>query len=282
MKLYKYCTINQNSLSVLRDSKIWFSRPDALNDPFEFRYKISMDISDEQKKEILSTCQGLSGGVRALLPFAGKPSMSDLNKILNDPVAFQEFQHAAVSSIKKRHGVFCLSTDKANILMWSHYGDEHKGMCIEFDMNIMRKAGLIAYEVQYEPNEYETIYFCDNEIDQFRKVALHKAPCWDYEKEYRIIRKNEDTESSNGFLVDFPPEAITGIYLGAKSSIPIRIVEKQDCPECKQKTIGGRKTARTPSKEVQAAISEIQAAMPGRNISITEAIFHDDRYEIIF
>lgn len=35
MKLYKYSTIGDNSISVLLDRYVWFGKPSALNDPFD-------------------------------------------------------------------------------------------------------------------------------------------------------------------------------------------------------------------------------------------------------
>lgn len=33
----------------------------------------------------------------------------------------------------KKYGVFCASSDCNNELLWAHYADSHKGICIGFD-----------------------------------------------------------------------------------------------------------------------------------------------------
>jgi hypothetical protein len=30
-------------------------------------------------------------------------------------------------------GIYCVSTNYDDVLMWSHYADSHKGICLEFD-----------------------------------------------------------------------------------------------------------------------------------------------------
>jgi|SRR5580658_5344823 hypothetical protein len=38
-----------------------------------------------------------------------------------------------MSSFERRHGVLCLSEAPANLLMWAHYADSHRGFVVEFD-----------------------------------------------------------------------------------------------------------------------------------------------------
>ena len=39
MKYFKYQTINLNSISALKQKKLWYSSPKSYNDPFEFRIR---------------------------------------------------------------------------------------------------------------------------------------------------------------------------------------------------------------------------------------------------
>ena len=82
--------------------------------------------------------------------------------------------------------IFSLSSLRNSILMWSHYADSHKGLCIgyEFDQNYLTevKANLdvVEYRRTYNRDEYEfknifyELYFVKNEI-------------WEYENEFRLI-----------------------------------------------------------------------------------------------
>src|SRR5579864_957809 len=41
---------------------------------------------------------------------------------------------ATKAEIVGMHGALCFSRSWNNILMWSHYGDRHKGICLGFDL----------------------------------------------------------------------------------------------------------------------------------------------------
>jgi len=37
--------------------------------------------------------------------------------------------------IERQYGVLCFSRSWSNPLLWSHYGDKHRGMCLGFEVN---------------------------------------------------------------------------------------------------------------------------------------------------
>ena len=63
---------------------------------------------------------------------------------LNDPFelfALNRHTQAARKASKKfaadfnaTHGLLCFGADWSNAVMWSHYGDKHKGICLGFDV----------------------------------------------------------------------------------------------------------------------------------------------------
>ncbi|WEE25460.1 DUF2971 domain-containing protein [Aeromonas hydrophila] len=91
-------------------------------------------------------------------------------------------------------GVFCFSKDGKNMLMWSHYGDEHKGICIGYSNDrkptpnirpvIYGKYGVIKTSSLYKA-------FVKNDKDEQttieNEILLKKSSAWRYEKEYRLI-----------------------------------------------------------------------------------------------
>jgi len=93
-------------------------------------------------------------------------------------------------------GVCCFSTAWKNPLLWSHYGDKHRGICIGYDLN--RKPRPMPQKVIYGQNRMiKTSTLFDavvkgnqnthSELD--RDVLLRKAPGWRYEREWRLIDK---------------------------------------------------------------------------------------------
>ena len=88
--------------------------------------------------------------------------------------------------------VICLTDDPYNILMWSHYADFHKGICLGF-----YNWGL-TYPINYTDN-FPTIDFRITDerqrITDIHTVLHTKSKVWEYEKERRIC-----------LVPDTPPE----------------------------------------------------------------------------
>jgi len=58
-------------------------------------------------------------------------------------IAFRKFK----KEMAKRFGLLCFSKSWKSPLLWSHYGDRHKGVALEFDIN-----EDIINEVSYKPD----------------------------------------------------------------------------------------------------------------------------------
>lgn len=91
-------------------------------------------------------------------------------------------------------GVCCFSTSYANPLLWSHYGDQHQGLCIGYGLDrdprptpqpvlyggsrSITTSALVAAFVRSDRSSAQA-------LDQ--AVLLRKARCWGYEQEWRLI-----------------------------------------------------------------------------------------------
>ncbi len=127
------------------------------------------------------------------------------------------------------YGIFCTSKKCNDILMWSHYADSHKGMCIGFHENITRYIyndaplwdELVRY---YDDHPFGEIYknltngcafnspdefmnYCDLSSELLRAALSVKHKSWSYENEVRIISEDHG-------LHDFQPGAIDHIIFG--------------------------------------------------------------------
>ncbi len=112
------------------------------------------------------------------------------------------------------HGIFCLSTDPRNILMWSHYGQHHKGIALQFEYARDPVNFSYVLPINYS-NRYPAInYFAGRE--DYSTLVLRKYCDWAYEKEWRLV-KNENAETYHSFC----HEALTGVILGCSANGPI-------------------------------------------------------------
>lgn len=100
--------------------------------------------------------------------------------------------------------IAALSEVKDSILMWSHYADNHKGFCIEYDTQSLIDN---IYPVFYSNKLYDATNFLKKqEVNILRVAAMNKLDIWKYEKEWRIISR--ETKKSD--------PKIKAIYLGSK------------------------------------------------------------------
>lgn len=109
-ELFKYRVVNTYTLSFLRTGAVYFSSPQELNDPFDVRF-VERDLRAEQqrfKDERLA--EGTDGALLAV---------AMMNVF--------EREHRA-GDVKTR--VYCLSEIVDSVLMWSHYADSHRGICV--------------------------------------------------------------------------------------------------------------------------------------------------------
>ncbi len=115
-------------------------------------------------------------------------------------------------------GICSLSSDYKNILMWSHYADNHKGFVVEFESpkkfnGYLTKPEylLISWPVEYK-NDMPIVTMGQKEgFESVKEQFLVKASDWKYEKEHRCLAH----ESGPG-IHSFHPSILKGIIAGSK------------------------------------------------------------------
>ena len=110
---------------------------------------------------------------------------------LNDPFEFlgvnlsdQEHRKAlnkTKKSISKDAGILCFSEIYTNPLLWGHYGDKHKGMCLGFE--VPKDA---VGKVHYVDSRLEFPRLNQLDEDFMKNLLYSKFSHWEYEKEHRI------------------------------------------------------------------------------------------------
>ena len=133
---------------------------------------------------------------------------------MNDPYEFacvrstDERSQAALDlnrdEVCKCAGVLCFSRSWSSVMMWSHYGDRHKGVVLGFDVSD-EELRPVDYDVQ------ELTVVGDLNVlptrEQLRLVNLlcgGKYSGWIYEKEVRVNAKRADMDEETGlYFADF-------------------------------------------------------------------------------
>ncbi|MCE1238630.1 MAG: DUF2971 domain-containing protein [Azonexaceae bacterium] len=213
-RFYKYRSMT-DPLSVERvkrmivECELYFAASSLFNDPFDLRPAFCLDASPEQRwAEFFRLSQKYQPHLteeqhRAEADAVLATSLSPEN-IIQTTQAIQALHSQALQEV----GGFCVSTKPDDILMWAHYADSHKGVCLEFDGLSTLMAN--AQKVSYAPKRVPINPYVDSKLEMVEKALLTKSLQWSYEDEWRLCRYKDGPG-----LVRYPPETLTGVILGA-------------------------------------------------------------------
>jgi len=158
--LYSFRPINKYSISDLIKNELTIADPDTFNDPFDTPLFSYLEFQSSQIKE--------------------NPDY-DIKPLID------AYKHIKVRCFVK-HKERSRKQPFENQLMWSHYADSHRGICIryKFDADITiedekEKIFSILYNVDYKleikPDNPKSLKF----------LLATKEKCWKYENEVRLV-----------------------------------------------------------------------------------------------
>ena len=121
-----------------------------------------------------------NGAFNGLLPLLGSERHVSTNKNMRSSFEQQihAFSDGMVGEINRIYRVYCLSTKADSTLMWSHYTNDHQGICLEFACdNIVFGS---AIQIQYS-REYPLLDFAIDGQDPLGMLPLFvKSDVWSY------------------------------------------------------------------------------------------------------
>ncbi len=220
MPLYKYMACpdgDQERMGwvkqILVQHQLFFASRQSFNDPFDCAIPSLSQIPGTFLK------QWAEEFVDRKFPDHSESEKSDKIDELMSVNALEKIRRGLQDTVDKA-SISCFSTVRDDILMWAHYADKHKGLCLEFDGSGNCKFFGDAQPVAYE--DYTPIPLHENAEHQMRRVILTKSKHWSYEKEYRIFKREKA-----GKNIDYPVELLTGIIFGCMTPDKVRADVKQ-------------------------------------------------------
>lgn len=127
--IYKFYRFNLNLIKTLINAELWFGEPKNQNDPYEAEFIIkgfAEELSDNIKSILIK--QMYPNHNIELIKEIYKNDFENKNLIAD----YSEF---IKKEIKKDFGICSFSKNCHDILLWTHYADGHKGLCLVFDKN---------------------------------------------------------------------------------------------------------------------------------------------------
>lgn len=222
-QLYHYQSFDLSDLDkerlsrILNDGEIYCSNPVDFNDPWDMKPLTRNLIIDgginDFREYILNHLN--NGGYSSQL----------IEKLTSNDVELQKIYDGQIEShwysFQKYFRAYCLTPKNDNLLMWSHYANKHKGICLEFKTD--NEVFGSAWKVEYF-NLYPFYNWKDN-ADPMR-FALIKSDCWRYEEEYRLLPKTpmvSDYIHQPYLMVDeynqliYPKDALLSVIIGCQA-----------------------------------------------------------------
>jgi Protein of unknown function (DUF2971). len=153
--------------------------------------------------------------------------LSDLNdpfELLAPELSTETLRIAFSRSLSEwagHFGIICLSKGPSNPLMWSHYGDRHRGICLGFDL-VDQYVMPINYSVERLKLDIER-WFSEGTLDEttMKLILSTKFGGWAYEDEVRLwLRLEERDAATNLFFKEFSADiSLREVILGPRCTL---------------------------------------------------------------
>lgn len=215
-RLYKYLEFNERTLESLVHDVLHFADPSKFNDPLDTRPSLEVDVEEGKLREILRVLVEQRVGdemTKALRtakirgPRAAEYTERQSRRLADRDLRKVEYYatdsdagdlksllgHKIEIELLRRYpgGIVCLGERATCPVMWSHYGEDHKGICIGYSV----PEATTVHQVKYGGSrsiKASTVAAMLTESDDARRevddaVLLRKASPWRYEREWRLL-----------------------------------------------------------------------------------------------
>jgi hypothetical protein len=92
----------------------------------------------------------------------------------------------------------CFSRNWDNLLLWSHYGASHTGVCLAFEIPDGDPGANYDTDVLYQPNLLQIRRSEDVNFDLANRLLRTKHESWSYEQEVRMFVGLNDPPDAKG------------------------------------------------------------------------------------
>ena len=222
--IYKYRSFDKNNYAInnLIHDNVWLSPPNKFNDPYDSLASVDVDlIIDKVHLKAIKNLIFLYGMTNEEI--AAMNTLPSVQKQIKETKeSGSKDLKGVLDSLRNSLNVCSFTENKDNLVMWSHYANNHSGFCIEYDLSkIERENKLIEYllPVIYTENIFEMTENLSRQL-KGKSVGnimllspLYKYKDWSYEKEWRLVLT--DLKKT---IDEFNMPKPKAIYLGTKIS----------------------------------------------------------------
>jgi hypothetical protein len=218
--LYKYYSAEVAKLVLENTTRKW-STPSQFNDPFDNQFELAFESpTPELAADNLRHFHEMIRSPIPLKPNQVGPLTDEIEYIRQIHAANPSFKYtqddiayllegemevmqkltkdvpkydAEIRRLMADTSIFCLSEERDNILLWSHYSRDHTGVAIKFlALQSVDSPLILAEPVRYtkvQPRlKYSSLLdFGAAREEWIKTITLTKSEVWAYEREWRIV-----------------------------------------------------------------------------------------------
>lgn len=276
MLLHRY--FGSHAFETLSDLKLKTSRISGFNDPFEFLFRTTGNMTAKKARDYFLARRNNPDFLQTASQFipnlsTSKRAIKALDKKLPQLAAIMvaNFEKYKSMSLDNRVittdqflRVVCFSDAKVEpldeILIWSHYAKKHEGVRIGFEIPDGINPFKI-FKIKYQKERHEVDFsngFLDEAVGQaYFDSAKVKSLAWQYENEYRLLTlprfcmEKAMPDSTTEHFLDFNRAWVKSIDFGVR------------CPET----------------EIQQVLNLIKTNYP-KSVICRKAAFHKSEFAL--
>ncbi len=226
--LYHYQRFNNEDRlrSILTEQKLYFSNPADFNDPWDGKAWFRTDNLHDPlaRKAAVGFLAEMAKDIP--VPVGKEEEYRRYRETLSEDLqttirAVEDTSKAVNDLIKERYRIYCLSACFHINLMWSHYANGHRGVCLKFSTanNLFASAKEITYQKRFP----ELVLGKEENV---KAILLTKAAEWAYEREYRVVARDSEAGLPEGASmvmarrnrVELPQGTLVSIIAGCQAS----------------------------------------------------------------
>lgn len=193
------------------------------------KFGINLNLKLSKKNKYYESIPGAQALTRWIVRYAAKKGENSFDELK------EKFTNEIIQKVKEVRNnalISCFSKRYDSILMWSHYGDKHKGICVEFDrpdkdfLDVKYSKKRCKFDLEDTTRRVLGYMLSNEEVDVndkglircISKPFIVKSFDWQYEEEVRcILSPNSEGVSTLEELSLYKmPTNISKIYIGFK------------------------------------------------------------------
>jgi hypothetical protein len=228
-RLFKYRAFSNRTLDMLVADNIYYADPNTFNDPLDTRPSLKADLPAAELEHALRrlvelrVAAEMNAAAKTIkyrgpktVDHIGRHSRQHADRLIadiayhatnpeyeiSDPHQFLLSQYVEAELLRQYEKGIVSLAERANCpLMWSHYGDQHHGVCIGYSMpaDVHTDLHKVDYGGSRLVEASKVAAMLNDNADARRQVdeavLFRKAASWRYEREWRLIGQRGPQES---------------------------------------------------------------------------------------